>query len=234
MLRSIVLPAYNEAGYIAEMIERTIGAGEGRPDPFEVIVVDNASKDDTAAIVEKLAEQDPRIRLIRHPENRLYAASCSSGTRAARGERIFVLDSDGQHSPADIWKFDAKLDEGYDLVFGWRVERSERVTRIVMSKVLLGMARFYVGFDLHDVNCGMRGFNRRFADQLELAHRVNFANPEIFVRARLGGFRVGEVRVVQDRRRAGVSSHEFWRPLRTFQTVRRTLKSLGKELRSAR
>jgi dolichol-phosphate mannosyltransferase len=67
MLRSIVLPAYNEAGYIAEMVARTVRAGEERPEPFEVIVVDNASKDDTAAIVEKLAERDPRIRLIRHP-----------------------------------------------------------------------------------------------------------------------------------------------------------------------
>jgi len=230
MLRSIVLPSYNEAGYIAEMIDRTIEAGEDRSDPFEVIVVDNASKDDTAAIVEKLAQSDSRIRLIRHPENRLYAASCLSGSKAARGERVFVLDSDGQHAPSDIWKFDAKLDEGHDLVFGWRVERSEPFTRIMMSKVLLGLTRFYVGFDLHDVNCGIRGFNKRFAEKLEVKHRVNFANPEFFVRAKLGGFRVAEVQVVQEKRRAGVSSHEFGHPFRIFQVVRRTLKSLGAEL----
>lgn len=230
MLRSIVLPAYNESGYIAEMVARTIRAGEMRQDPFEIIVVDNASADETAAIVERIASTDPRVRLIRHPENRLYASSCLSGAKAAKGERVFILDSDGQHPPSDIWNFDAKLDEGFDLVFGWRVKRDEPPQRLLMSKFLLGLTRFYIGFNLHDVNCGIRGFNRRFADALELKHRVNFVNPELFVRARLSGLRIGEVPVVQEKRKAGVSSHEFGRLWRIFETVRGTLKSLSKEL----
>jgi glycosyltransferase involved in cell wall biosynthesis len=233
MLRSIVLPAYNESGYIEEMIARTIRAGEQRSDPFEVIVVDNASTDDTAAIVEKLAAQDARIRLIRHPENRLYAASCMSGTKAAKGERVFILDSDGQHPPSDIWKFDEAIDQGFDVVFGWRVKRAEPMTRILISKFLLGLTRYYVAFDQHDVNCGIRGFNRRFAEALEIKHRVNFVNPELFVRAKLGGYRIGEVQVVQEERRAGVSSHEFGRLFRIFETVRGTLKRLSEELTAA-
>src|SRR5262249_41871161 len=112
MMRTIWLPAYNEAGYIAEMVERTLRAGGVRSDPFEVIVVNNASTDETAAIVKAMGQRDSRVRLISHPENRLYAASCATATRAAKGDRIFILDSDGQHPPEDIWKFDAKLDEG--------------------------------------------------------------------------------------------------------------------------
>ncbi|HEY2407772.1 MAG TPA: glycosyltransferase family 2 protein [Polyangiaceae bacterium] len=231
MFRSIVLPAYNESGYIAEMIAQAIHAGEQRSDPFEVIVVDNASKDDTAAIVEKITHADARVKLIRHPENRLYAMSCLTGTKAAKGERVFILDSDGQHPAEDIWKFDAKLDAGNDFVFGWRVKRAEPKSRLAMSKLLLALTRFYVGFSLHDVNCGIRGFNRRFADVLEIKHQVNFVNPEFFVRAKLAGLRIGEVEVVQLQRKAGVSSHEFGRLLRIFQTVQGTLKSLSLELK---
>ncbi len=231
IFRTIILPAYNEAGYIAEMVRCTVRAGEMRPDPFEVIVVNNASIDDTASIVEALAAQDPRVRLISHPENRLYAASCLTGTRASRGDRVFILDSDGQHPPEDIWKFDARLDEGYDIVFGWRRRREEPPLRLLMSRFLWALSRWHVGFNLHDVNCGIRGFNRSFADRLEIRHRVNFVNPEFFVRARLGGFRMGEAEGVQEKRKAGVSSHELGRLWRIFRTVNRYLSELSQELR---
>lgn len=207
--RSFVLPAYNEAGYIATMIDRTVAAGELRSDPFEVIVIDNASTDDTASIVDQIARRDHRVRLIRHSENRLYAASCLTGAKESSGDRVFILDSDGQHDPVDIWKFDSQLDQGYDFVFGWRTKRAEPIPRLVMSKFLWLMARVVVGFHLHDVNCGVRGFTRAFADELEIRHKVNFVNPEFFVRARQGGFRIGEAQVVQDARKSGTSSHEF-------------------------
>lgn len=231
ILRTIVLPACNEAGYIAEMIRRSIQAGEGRPDPFEVIIVNNASTDNTAEIVEAIARQDSRVCLISHPENRLYAASCLTGTRAARGDRIFILDSDGQHPPKDIWKFDAKLNEGYDIVFGWRRQRKETILRLFMSRFLWALSWWYVGFNLHDVNCGIRGFNRSFAARLEIKHRVNFVNPEFFIRAKLGGFRIGEVEVLQEKRKAGVSSHELGRLWRIFRTVNAYLVELSQELK---
>jgi glycosyltransferase involved in cell wall biosynthesis len=232
-MRTIVLPAYNESGYIAEMVQRTVEAASRRPDPFEVIVVNNASVDDTAAIVEGIAARDPRVRVISHPENRLYAASCLTGTKAARGDRIFILDSDGQHPPSDIWLFDAKLDEGCDLVFGWRRNRAEKIPRLVMSRVLWSLAWLHTGYNLHDVNCGIRAFTSRFGERLEIRHRVNLVNPELFVRAKLGGFHIGEVEVVQEKRKAGVSSHEFGRLWRIFQTVNNYLSALGRELRAA-
>jgi glycosyltransferase involved in cell wall biosynthesis len=231
ILRSVVLPAYNEADYVAEMIANTLAAGAMRPDPFEVIVVDNASSDGTAAIVEGISASEPNVQLVRHTENRLYAGSCLSGTRAARGERIFILDADGQHPPTDIWAFDKKLDEGFDLVFGWRQERQEPFRRILVSKLFLYLTRTYLGFPLHDINCGIRGFNRAFADQMEIRHRVNLVNPELYVRAKLGHFRIGEVAVVQEMRKAGSSTHEFTRPWSMFRQVNTYLRSLRQELR---
>ena len=233
MIRSVILPAYNESGYIAEMVRRTVEACERSADPFEVLVIDNASQDDTAAIVERLAAADGRIRLLRHDTNRLYAGSCLTGVRAARGDHIFILDSDGQHPPSDIWKFDAALASGFDLVFGWRHERAEGPPRLLMSRVLWILAWWYTGFNLHDVNCGIRGMSRRYADKLDIKHKVNLVNPELYVRARLGGFRMSEVAVVQESRKAGVSSHELGRLWRIYRTVTTYLKALRAELRSA-
>jgi glycosyltransferase involved in cell wall biosynthesis len=227
-----VLPARNESGYIAEMVARTVAACELKPDSFEVIVVDNASEDATAAIVSEIAAKDPRVRLIVHPENRLYAGSCQSGMRAAQGDRVFIMDSDGQHDPADVWVFDQALDGGLDLVFGWRRERKEPPQRIVMSKVLLWLTKLQLGYPLHDVNCGIRGMSRRYVDAAEIRYRVNFVNPELYVRARLAGIAIGEVQVRQEARKAGVSSHDFGRLWRIFVTVERYLRALRHELRA--
>lgn len=229
--RTVVLPTRNEAGYIDEMLRRTVVACEKSPETFEIIVVDNASEDETPDIVRKAAIADTRIRLIVHPENRLYAGSCLTGVRASRGNRTFILDSDGQHDPEDIWKFDALLDEGYDLVFGWRRERSEPPQRLLMSRVLLWLTRLHVGFRLHDVNCGIRGMSRRYTDSLEIRHRVNFVNPELYVRARLADMRIGEVPVRQDPRKAGVSSHDFGRLWQIFVTVEKYLLALRREMK---
>ena len=232
MKRTIALPAYNEEGYIAEMVARAIKTGESRPDPFEVIVVNNASTDRTAAIVEDLARRDPRVRLISHPENRLYAASCLTATKAAKGDHIFILDSDGQHAPEDLWAFDERLSQGFDIVFGWRTKRAEPPMRLLMSRFLWFLTWWYVDFNLHDVNCGMRGFNRAYADRLEIKHRVNFVNPELFLRAKLGEFKIGEVQVIQEKRKAGVSSHELGRLWSIFKKVRSYLVDLSAELKS--
>ena len=227
----MILPAYNESGFIAQMVQRTVEALASRPDPFEVIVVDNASSDGTAGIVEGIGQRDPRVRLARHQTNLLYAGSCLTGTREAKGDRIFIIDSDGQHAPEDVWKFDQKLDEGFEIVFGWRQERHERFRRILLSRVLLTLARLYLGYSLHDVNCGIRGFSRAYADGLEIHHRVNLVNPELYVRARLREFRIGEVGVVQESRKAGISSNDLRRLWKIFLDVNRYLWQLRLELR---
>ena len=105
-----------------------------------------------------------------------------------------------------------------------------------MSKFLWLLARVMVGFELHDVNCGLRGFVGAYADALEIKYPVNFVNPELLIRAREGGFRIGEAQVVQQPRRAGSSSHEFSpsRLARIFVTVTRYLLELRGEQRRLR
>lgn len=230
VLRTVVLPAYNESEFIEEMIAWTVAAMETKPDTFEIIVVDNASTDSMRDVVEKLADDDPRIRLIVHDSNKLYAGSVLSGTKAARGSRIFVLDSDGQHDPNDVWKFDAALDAGASIAFGWRRTRGEPRLRLLMSKVLLVLARLTIGYKLHDVNCGIRGFTAEYGAALDIRHRVNLVNPELYVRAVRGEFAVGEVEVEQQGRKGGISSHNFSKLPTMFLDITRYLIRLRRGL----
>lgn len=232
--RSVVLPAYNESEYIAEMVDRCVRVMEKRTDPFEVIVVDNCSTDDTASIVEGIHQRDPRVRVIRHEVNKLYAGSCLTGAKQSTGGRIFILDSDGQIDPDVIWDFDDKLAEGNDIAFGRRVERDDPRGRLLISKIFWLHARVLIDYRLDDVNTGIRGFNRRFADALELNYRVNLVNPEMYVRARNGGFRVAQVDIRQHERQGGVSSHQFSKFWDIEKTVVKYLWSLRGELRSGR
>jgi glycosyltransferase involved in cell wall biosynthesis len=234
VMRSVVLPAYNEEAYIEEMVSRCVKAMERSSDPFEIIVVDNCSVDSTASIVDRIHERDPRVRVVRHEVNRLYAGSCHTGTNESTGERIFILDSDGQIDPEEIWKFDAALAEGNDIVFGRRVDRGDSKQRLLVSKVFWLHARLLIDFRLHDVNTGIRGMNRAFADRLQMKHRVNLANPEMYVQARLGGFRIGEVNISQHERQAGVSSHQFTRLWTIEKTVVAHLLDLRKDMKAAR
>jgi glycosyltransferase involved in cell wall biosynthesis len=232
--RSVVLPAYNESEYISEMVDRCVRVMEKREDSFEIIVVDNCSTDNTAVIVEGIHEIDPRVRVIRHEVNKLYAGSCLTGAKQSKGERIFIMDSDGQIDPDEIWNFDAQLDAGNDIVFGRRVERDDPKGRLLISKIFWLHARILIDYRLGDVNTGIRGFSRRFADALELKYRVNLVNPEMYVRARTGGFRIGQSDIRQHERQAGVSSHQFSKFWDIEKTVVKYLWSLRKEMRAAK
>ena len=231
--RSLVLPAYNEAGAIVAVVRDCIAAGADRPGTFEVVVVDDGSTDNTAELVAALAVEDERVRLVVQPQNGRYAAACLAGIKAAHGNRIFIIDSDGQHDPNDLWNFDAMIDKGFDLVLGWRQQRSEPRLRLIMSRVLWLMSWWYLRFDLHDVNAGIRACTRDFGEKLEVRHRINYLNPELFVRARLGGFRVAEAPTTQLARRGGITSHNLSKPWSIFIQMRRYLLSLSLELKEA-
>ncbi len=232
--RSVVLPAYNEQEYISEMVDRCVKALEQRPGTFEVIVIDNCSTDRTAGIVDEIHARDSRVRVIRHETNKLYAGSCQTGASNAEGEHIFILDSDGQIDPQEIWAFDAKLDEGNDIVFGRRVDRDDPRMRLLVSKIFLMHAKVLIDYELDDVNTGIRGMTSEYAQALELKYRVNMANPEMYVRAKMGGFRISQTDIRQHERQGGVSSHQFAKLWQIEKTVVNYLWSLRNELKSGR
>ena len=144
------------------------------------------------------------------------------------------MDSDGQVSARDLPRFLEKLDGGANLVFGWRRRRHDPRARLLMSRVFNFLGRRYLDFPLHDLNCGFRVFDRAFADVAKIRHRINLANPELYVRAVVAGMRLEEVEVTHRARQGGETSHDLRRAWRLFLDVNRHLADLGAELNAAR
>lgn len=231
---TLALPAYNESENIATVLSECVSALQSLGRTWEILVIDNASTDDTAAVCLAFAPADERIKVIQHPENRLYSGSCQTAMLHARGKFVAIMDSDGQATARDLPRFVDALEQDNNVVFGWRRERHDPIGRLIVSRVFNAMGKWYVRYPFHDLNCGYRMFDRAFIDAAEIRYRVNLANPELYVRARLANLKVSEIAVEHRQRIGGGTSHDFRKFLRVFVDVTRYLRSLRAELRSGR
>ncbi len=232
--RSVVLPVYNEEGTVA----RTIAAVSAEVAEWldcEILVCDNASTDGTVAIVETLRESDQRLRVVTAEKNGLYAWNVGRGIKAASGDRIFVLDGDGQFPPSVFHDLDAELDGGAGLVLGHRKVRVGGTMRVVASYTYLLLCRVIIGFEFRDINAGARALSREFADKVDIKHWGMMVNPELYATAKSLGFTITEVSVGHEQRVAGGTSHLFGRPfllvqqaIEYFRFLRRTYRPLGR------
>jgi dolichol-phosphate mannosyltransferase len=230
---TLALPCYNEAENIVVVMQASIASLEKLNRTWELIVIDNHSSDATAAVVGEFARSEPRVRLFVHPENRLYSGSCATALREAHGNLIAIMDSDGQFSATDLPAMIAKLEGGANFVNGWRKERHDPVSRKLMSGVFNVMGKFWLGFPLHDLNCGIRMFDRKFAAVATIKHRINMVNPEFYVRARNAGLKLDEIVIVHAERTKGQTSHNFGKLFQIFRTVNRYFRTLRSELNPA-
>lgn len=233
MKRSVVLPVYNEEGTVARTIAAVSAEVAEWPD-CEILICDNASTDRTVAIVEELMTADPRLRVVTAKRNGLYAWNVGRGISAALGDRIFVLDGDGQFPPSVFHDLDAELEAGSGLVLGHRKVRVGGLMRVVASYTYLLLCRLIIGFDLRDINAGARALSRKFADQVDIKHLGMMVNPELYATAKSLGFKITEVSVGHEQRIAGGTSHLFGRPfllfrqaIEYFRFLRSTYQPLG-------
>jgi glycosyltransferase involved in cell wall biosynthesis len=226
--------AYNEEELIARTVEEAVSALSAIPGlDWRILVVNDGSRDRTGEIAEGLAKKDPRISVVHHQGNKGYAVATETALRNTPGEVVMVVDGDGQHTMADAPRFLAAIDEGADVVFGWKKERHDPLPRLVLSKGLNTLSRWILGSPLHDINGGCRAFRQAVARKLEIRHRINFVGDEIFARCRIAGWRVSEVVVRHFPREAGQSIHRPWRMLGTISRVLRYLFELREEIRRA-
>jgi glycosyltransferase involved in cell wall biosynthesis len=230
---SLALPCFNECDNIARVLEHSISVLEQLGAAWELIVIDNHSSDGTPERVRPFAERDRRVRLIVHDVNRYYSGSCWTALAQARGQRVAIMDSDGQFSAHDLPRFLQKLDEGANLVMGWRKVRHDPPARKAMSWVFNKMAQRYLGSELHDLNVGIRMFDRQFIAAAQIKHSLNLANPELYVRAKLAGLVVAEVEASHFPRDEGQSCHSVLKLCQTFLKVRRYFRDLQNELRAS-
>ncbi|HTR97956.1 MAG TPA: glycosyltransferase family 2 protein [Candidatus Acidoferrales bacterium] len=199
---SVVVPAYNEAESLAELDRELRVALEALRLPWEIIYVDDGSRDGTDRVMRALGESDPRVRGIVLRRNFGKSAALATGFKAVRGELVATLDADLQDDPAELGRLLAALEGGLDLVSGWKVKRLDPWTKTAPSRLFNAVTSAVSGVRLHDFNCGFKLYRREVVDALEVYGELHRFLPAL---AHWRGFRVGEVGVNHRARRFGKS-----------------------------
>ena len=202
---SVVVPLYNEAESLATLHAELVRSVEANHlGPAEFLFVDDGSRDDSWRVIRSLAEADPRVRGIRFRRNFGKAAALTAGFRAAKGETIFTLDGDLQDDPAEIPRFLAKLDEGYEVVSGWKRTRHDPWHKVGPSRIFNRLVSGLTGCHLHDHNCGFKAYRREVLDEVTLYGELHRFVP---VLAFERGFKVSEIVVHHRARKFGQSKY---------------------------
>lgn len=202
---SFVLPAFNEAENIGESVARCVAAAGELGLDYEVIVVDDGSRDDTRQRVDALAADNPRVRAVHHPTNRGYGAALRSGLLAARMDRVFFTDADLQFDVREIGGLLAYA-ERYHIVAGYRAPRRDPWGRRVLGWTWSSLVGALFGLEVRDVDCAFKVLDRRIFDEIDISSLGALVNTELLVRARARGFTLVQVPVRHFPRRAGVQS----------------------------
>lgn len=208
---SVVIPLYNEEQSLEELHRRLTDTLATLSDRFEIIFVDDGSIDNSFAVIKNLHQRDSRVKAVRFRKNFGKSTALSAGFKKARGKIIVTLDADLQDLPEEIPSLLNKLEQGYDLVSGWKKKRKDSLIRKIASRLFNRVTSFFTGVKLHDFNCGLKCYRRELVDELALYGELHRYIPAI---ANWKGFRVGEVKVGHHPRMHGVSKFGSERYLR--------------------
>lgn len=203
---SIVVPAWNEAESLPELFSQIRASLASWGGVWEVIVVDDGSRDGTFEAVRKAAAEDPRIRGVRFRRNAGKAAALATGFASAKGDYVITMDADLQDDPEEILPLMGLLDSGWDMVSGWKQIRNDPVDKTLPSRIFNGLVRSVSGLKLHDFNCGLKAYRREVLPGLRLYGQMHRLLP---VMAHWDGFRVTE-KVVNHRARQFGASKYGW------------------------
>lgn len=210
---TVLVPVMNEEGNLLDLYNALTPELEAIGLPYEILIVDDGSQDRSWDIVEELNAADPRVVGLRHRRNFGKAQGLSNGFAAARGDIVITMDGDLQDDPKEISRFLATLDEGYDLVSGWKQRRQDPLGKTFPSKIFNWTVRKSTGVQLHDFNCGFKAYRREVLDDVKLYGELHRFIP---VLAHERGFRVTEVKVRHHKRQYGKSKFGARRFLRGF------------------
>jgi glycosyltransferase involved in cell wall biosynthesis len=203
---SVVLPAYNEEANLPRAVRDAATAAAALVADYEVVVVDDGSRDRTPAVLEGLGgELGPRLVVVRHPSNRGYGAALRSGFASTRGELVFYTDSDNQFDLAELRDF-LPLMADHDAVLGYRIDRKDPWTRRAASAVFNGLSSAAFGISVRDLNCSFKLFRGDMLRGLTLESDDFFIDTEMAARMHRGGWRTVQRGVHHFPRRAGRST----------------------------
>lgn len=214
-------PAYNDEATIGKIIQETNSILKEIADDYEIIVVDDGSKDRTKELCNELAEKNPRIRVIHHEHNRGYGGALKSGFANARKDLIFYTDGDGQYDVKELKKL-APFIQDADVVNGYKMKRQDPIYRKVLGRIYFWAAKILFKIRLKDIDCDFRLMRRSIFDNIELGSNSGVICVEMMKKIQDAGYRIKEVEIHHYPRVSGRS--QFFRInhiLRLFKELTR-------------
>lgn len=213
-LLSVVVPVMNEEESLPTLYERLTAELDKLGIPYEIIVIDDGSRDRSFAMMRDFAERDPRFRVVRFRRNFGQTAAFSAGFDRARGDVVVTIDADLQNDPADIGTLLAKMDEGYDVVSGWRARRQDPfINRRLPSILANGLISRVTGVALHDYGCSLKAYRTDVLNNIQLYGELHRFIPAI---ANWQGVQVAEIPVNHHARQFGKSKYGIGRTTRVI------------------
>ncbi|MCH8871877.1 glycosyltransferase family 2 protein [candidate division KSB1 bacterium] len=199
---SIVVPLFNEEESLVELHERLSKAVCSLEKPIEFLFIDDGSTDNSMQVLSELHNKDPQVRVVQFRRNYGKSAALALGFKEARGEFIVTLDADLQDEPYEIPNLVKKLEEGFDLVSGWKKIRKDPFIKKSTSKLFNFVTRKITGLGIHDMNCGLKAYRREVTETVNVYGQLHRFLP---VLAQWQGFKVGEVVVKHNPRKYGIT-----------------------------
>ena len=195
---TVVVPLVDEEGSLEELHQQLSDVLSGME--YEIIYVDDGSRDRSAEILSRIAERDERVGIVTFRRNRGKSAALAAGFYRSRGEILITIDADLQDDPYEIPRLIEKLKEGYDLVSGWKRNRQDPIIKTIPSKFFNWVTAKFSGIPIHDFNCGLKAYRREVVELIKIYGQMHRFLP---VLAKMEGFSIGEVRVKHHPRRFG-------------------------------
>ncbi|MDD4311844.1 MAG: glycosyltransferase family 2 protein [Eubacteriales bacterium] len=213
---SIVIPFYNEVDSLPELYERICQSANacvaaGQLADWEFWFVDDGSTDGSTQVAERFTVSDPRVGLVVFRKNRGKAAALQAGFTRASGDVIITMDADLQDDPTEIPRFLEQLEEGYDVVSGWKKQRNDPAEKRIPSRLFNAVTAKGSGVPLHDFNCGFKAYRSEVVRSFTLYGELHRYIPVLAARS---GFRITEIVVQHHKREHGTSKYGFERYLR--------------------
>lgn len=217
---SVVIPAHNEADNLPFLLEEIAAAEQAMSVPFEILVVDDASSDQTSAVLESLMPRYPRLRVLPMVRQSGQSAALSAGFDHAEGEVVVTIDADLQNDPADIPKLVAELGQA-DVAIGWRRDRRDPFSKKIISKIANAVRNWATSESVRDTGCGLKAFKR---ECLEKIHRFDGMHRFFPTLVKMHGYQVVEVPVHHRPRERGKTHYNIFnrclRPMADLFAVR--------------
>lgn len=214
---SIVVPIYNEVESLTHLIEAIATTMQSHRIPYELICVDDGSSDGSSDLLKQLVRDRSDLRAVLLRRNYGQTAAMAAGFFHAKGRAIVTLDGDLQNDPADIPRLLAKLEEGYDLVSGWRKDRQDAaVTRLLPSRIANWLIGRVTGVKLHDYGCSLKAYRSELVADMNLYGELHRFLPAL---AYIEGARIAEMPVLHHARRFGTSKYGLGRTIRVLMDL---------------